>query len=110
MADSKNVLEATDNQFQNQVLESDKLALVDFWAEWCGPCRQLAPTIDKIADNFEGKVKVLKMNVDENPNTPTRYSVRGIPTLIFFKNGEAIDQLVGNQTEESIQQLIEKHM
>lgn len=110
MAASKNVLETSDNGFDIEVLKSDQLTLVDFWAEWCGPCRMLAPTIDSIADQFEGKVKVFKMNVDHNPNTPTKYHVRGIPTVILFRGGQVVDQLVGNQPKDVFVQAIQKHL
>ena len=110
MAESKNVFLATDQNFESEVLKSDQLTLVDFWAEWCGPCKMLAPTIQSLADQFVGKIKVFKMNVDENPGTPTRYSIRGIPTVILFKKGQAVDQLVGNQPKEVFSQTIEKHL
>lgn len=106
----KNVNETNDSQFDSEVLKSDQLTLVDFWAEWCGPCRMLAPTIDSIADQFSGKLKVFKMNVDNNPNTPTKYHVRGIPTVILFRGGQVVDQLVGNQPKDVFIQAIQKHM
>ncbi|NBU21340.1 thioredoxin [bacterium] len=80
---------------------------MDFWAEWCGPCRLLGPTIDQIADEYTGKVKVFKMNVDENPQTPSRFSIRGIPTILFFRNGKNVGQLVGNHPKATITQTIE---
>ena len=110
MANSQNILTATDQNFDNDILNASGVALVDFWAEWCGPCRMLAPTVDAIADEFTGKVKVFKMNVDDNPNTPTRYSIRGIPTLILFKDGKPVDQLVGNQPKEVIVQALRKQL
>jgi thioredoxin 1 len=110
MANSKNVLTATDTNFESDVMKSTQLSMVDFWAEWCGPCRLLGPTIEQIADEHEGKIKVFKMNVDENPNTPTRFHIRGIPTVIFFKNGQMVDQLVGNHPKDTILQTIQKHM
>jgi thioredoxin 1 len=110
MAESKNVLTATDQNFESDVLPSSQLTLIDFWAEWCGPCRLLGPTIEKIADEYTGKVKVYKMNVDENPGTPTRFHVRGIPTVIFFKGGQMVDQLVGNHPKDTIVQTIQKHL
>jgi thioredoxin 1 len=105
---SKNVLTATDTNFEADVLQSNVPVLIDFWAEWCGPCRALAPTIDELADQFAGKVKVMKMNVDENPMTPGKYRIRGIPTLLVFKGGQLVDQLVGAHPKASISQLIEK--
>lgn len=110
MAGSKNVMTATDSNFESDVLKSAQLALVDFWAEWCGPCRMLGPTIEALADEYAGKMKVYKMNVDENPGTPSRFHIRGIPTMIFFKNGQAVDQLVGNQSKDAINQVIQRHL
>ncbi len=110
MANSKNVLMATDANFEQEVLKSQELSVIDFWAEWCGPCRVLGPTIEKIADEYAGKVKVFKMNVDENPKTPSQYQIRGIPTLIFFKSGVAVEQLVGNHPKDTITQAIQKHL
>lgn len=110
MANSKNVLTATDTNFDTDVLKSAQLSLVDFWAEWCGPCRMLGPTVDALADEYSGKMKVYKMNVDENPGTPTRFHIRGIPTILFFKNGQLVDQLVGNHPKDSIVNTIQKHL
>lgn len=110
MSQSKNVLNATDANFDQDVLGSGGLALVDFWAEWCGPCRLLGPTLEKIADEYEGKVKVFKMNVDENTGTPSRYNVRGIPTVIFVKGGQVVDQLVGNHPKSTIADVIQKNL
>ncbi|MBI3542881.1 MAG: thioredoxin [Deltaproteobacteria bacterium] len=105
---SQNVLTATDAAFESDVLKSNVPVLIDFWAEWCGPCRALGPTIDELADQFAGKVKVMKMNVDENPGVPGKYRIRGIPTLIMFKGGQVVDQLVGAHPKATIAQLIEK--
>ena len=105
-----NTFAATDANFESDIMKSNQLSLIDFWAEWCGPCRQLGPTIDAIADEFQGKMKVFKMNVDENPSTPTRFSVRGIPTLLLIKNGQVVDQLVGNHPKNVILEAIQKHI
>ena len=105
---SDNVTAVTDSNFDTDVLKSGVPVLVDFWAEWCGPCRALAPTIDELAVQFAGKVKVVKMNVDENPNTPGKFRIRGIPTLLMFKNGQLVDQLVGAHPKATISSLIEK--
>jgi thioredoxin 1 len=110
MANSKNVLTATDSNLASEVLKNSELTMVDFWAEWCGPCKALGPTIDALADQFEGKVKVYKLNVDENPNAAQQFRVRGIPTVVFLKGGEVVDQLVGNQPKDSFITAIQKHL
>jgi len=110
MSDSKTVRVATDSNFDAEVLKSSNLSMVDFWAEWCGPCRMLSPTIDALASEFEGKVNVFKMNVDENPQVPGRFNIRGIPTVIFFKNGQPVDQLVGLQRKEAFAETIQRHL
>lgn len=102
------VHQATDDNFEKEVLKSNVPALVDFWAEWCGPCRALAPIVDELASEYSGKLKVFKMNVDENPVTPGRYGIRGIPTLLLFKNGELVDQVVGAHPKQNIAQMIGK--
>ncbi len=84
--------------------------LIDFWAEWCGPCRRLAPTVDELANDYEGKVVVGKMNVDENPSTPMRFSIRGIPTLLLFKGGELVEQVVGLADKDSLKKMLDKHV
>lgn len=95
MADSANVVTLTDDNFQEEVLESDVPVLVDFWATWCGPCRQIAPIVEDLADEFEGRAKVGKVDVDNNPQTAQQYGVRSIPTLLFFNDGEVEEQLIG---------------
>jgi thioredoxin 1 len=110
MANSKNVLTATDSNLETEVLKNTELTLVDFWAEWCGPCRALAPTLDALADEYQGKVKVYKLNVDENPDSAQKFKVRGIPTVMLVKNGQVVDQLVGNQPKDSFVAAITKHL
>lgn len=105
-----NTIVATDTNFDSDIMKGQGVSLIDFWAEWCGPCRQLGPTIDAIADEYQGKLKVYKMNVDENPSTPTRFHVRGIPTLLVIKDGQLVDQLVGNQPKSTIIQTLQKHL
>lgn len=109
---SQNVAAVSDSNFQSEVLDASKTqpVMVDFWAEWCGPCRMLSPTVDKIATERAGKVKVVKMNVDENINTPGRYNVRGIPTLLIFKGGQVAEQIVGAVPKENIDKALERHL
>jgi thioredoxin 1 len=110
MANSKNVFTATDSNLETEVMKNTGLALVDFWAEWCGPCRALAPTLDALADEYAGKVKVFKLNVDENPESAQKFKVRGIPTVMLVKDGQIVDQLVGNQPKDSFVAAISKHL
>jgi thioredoxin 1 len=104
------VMEVSDSTFDQEVLRSEQPVLVDFWAVWCGPCRAIAPMVDSLATAYTGKLKVAKMNVDENGATPSRYGIRGIPTLLFFKGGKVADQVVGyvpqNVIEEKVQKLL----
>jgi thioredoxin 1 len=108
MAENAKTIKLTDENFKSEVLESDDLVLVDFWAEWCGPCHAIAPAVEELASKYEGRLKVGKMNVDESPATPGRYGIRSIPTLLFLKEGEVVDNIVGavpghvleNKTEE----------
>ncbi|NND73104.1 MAG: thioredoxin [Rhodothermales bacterium] len=95
MADNAKYVTITDANFQKEVVESDVPVLVDFWAEWCGPCRVIAPTIEQLAKEFEGRAKVAKVDVDSNPQISMNYGVRSIPTLLYFKDGQVVDQLVG---------------
>ncbi|KJV81676.1 thioredoxin [Rickettsia hoogstraalii str. RCCE3] len=98
----------TDSSFKKEVLESDLPVVVDFWAEWCGPCKMLTPIIDEISKELKGKVKVLKMNIDENPNIPSEYGIRSIPTIMLFKNGEQKDTKIGLQQKNSLLDWINK--
>jgi len=110
MAD--NISNVTDSDFQSEVIEASKNqpVLVDFWAEWCRPCHMLAPTVAEIANDFTGKLKVVKLNVDENVNAAGRFNIRGIPTLLIFKGGEVADQIVGAVSKEHIQKILERHL
>jgi thioredoxin 1 len=92
---SQQIIHVTDSSFEQDVLKNSTPVLLDFWAEWCGPCKMIAPILDQIATEYAGKVVIAKMNVDENPKTPMRFNVRGIPTLILFKNGQAEGQKIG---------------
>jgi len=103
------VKEVTDDSFEQEVLKSDKPVLVDFWAEWCGPCRMLAPTVDAIAEQYSDSAVVVKLNVDDNPSTAAAYGIRGIPTLILFSDGREVERVIGATSKESISRLIEKH-
>jgi len=93
----------TDAEFEETVLKSDKPVLVDFWAEWCGPCRLIGPLVEQLANEYDGKAVVVKMDVDANPEVPVKYGIRNIPTLLFFKNGEMVDKLVGAQPKANIE-------
>ncbi len=105
-----NTFELTDQNFENEVLKSDRPVLVDFWAEWCAPCRMMAPTVESIADQYAGRAKVGKLNVDENLAVTTRYNIRSIPTLILFTSGEVREQWVGATSKDNIVKLLEKHL
>ena len=102
------MLEVTDATFDEQVLQSAEPVLVDFWAVWCGPCKAIAPIVDSLAASYAGKLKVAKVNVDQNSATPSRYGVRGIPALLFFKGGKVADQIVGYVPQEAIDEKIQK--
>ena len=105
---SEKVFEFTDAQFDADVLKSDIPVVVDFWATWCAPCKAIAPVLDQLADEYDGRIKIGKVNVDENPATPSQYGVRGIPTMILFKDGEIVDQLVGAVPKKQVEALLQK--
>jgi len=105
-----NTLTFTDAGFDADVLKSDKPVLVDFWAEWCGPCRMMTPTIDAIAADYQGKAKIGKLNVDDNGQTAMRYQIRGIPALLLFKDGKIVDQRVGAVGKSDLQKMLDPHV
>jgi thioredoxin 1 len=100
----------TDQGFSQEVLQSKGLKLVDFWAEWCGPCRVLGPIVDQLATEYEGKADVYKMNADENPATPAQFHIRGLPTVLLFKDGRLVDQVVGAVPKEILKQAIDRQL
>lgn len=107
---SDSVLHVSDSEFNDTVLKADVPVLVDYWAEWCGPCRMIAPILDVIADEYAGKLTVAKLNIDENPQTPQRYGVRGIPTLMLFKDGEVEATKVGALTKAELTKFLDSNI
>jgi thioredoxin len=100
----------SDSTWEQDVLKSDKPVVIDFWAEWCAPCRMMAPTIDALASEYDGKAKVGKLNVDENTEVSAKYQIRGIPTVLIIKNGEVAEQVVGVTSKDNLSKLIDKHL
>ncbi|WP_373532779.1 thioredoxin [Vampirovibrio sp.] len=105
-----NVLNVTDESFEQEVKKSSVPVLVDFWAPWCGPCRALAPVIEELATEYDGKVKVVKVNTDDSLQTAQNYHISGIPTLIIFKDGEPVEQMVGNHKKSTLAEVLNKHL
>lgn len=105
-----NITSSTDASFENDVLKSSVPVLVDFWAEWCGPCKALAPKLEEIAGEYKEKMKVVKVDIDNNQESPAQYGVRGVPTMLLFKDGKVIDQLVGNHPKDNISSMLSKHL
>ena len=106
MAENKPI-QVTDANFKKEVMGSDQPVLVDFWATWCGPCRMIAPMIEELAGQFEGRAKVAKMDVDQNPHTAMQFGIRSIPTLLFFKDGQVVDQLIGASSKKALAEKLE---
>jgi len=103
-------IEINDASFKNEVTDSAIPVLVDFWAPWCGPCKMIAPVLDEIANEYDGKVKVVKINIDENQTTPSTYGVRSIPTLILFKDGQEVEKIIGAQSKQNLKQMVDKSL
>jgi len=104
------IVHTTDATFSQDVLKSDKPVLLDFWAEWCGPCKMIAPILDEIATEYKDKLRIAKIDIESNPQTPPKYGIRNIPTLILFKNGKEEERVVGATSKEAISRMIEKHV
>ena len=102
--------EFNDSNFQTEVLDSDKLSMIDFWAEWCGPCRAIGPVVEELSKEFEGRVNVGKVNVDHNPQLSMNYGITSIPAILFIKNGQVVDKLVGAQPKHNFVKKIESHI
>jgi thioredoxin 1 len=107
---SEKIVHVSDDDFENEVLQSSAPVLVDYWAEWCGPCKMIAPVLDEIAAEYDGRVKVAKLNIDDNPNTPPRYGIRGIPTLMLFKDGEVEATKVGAVSKSQLTAFIDSNL
>ena len=107
---AENVQTFTDSNFEESVMKAGQPVLVDFWAEWCGPCKRLAPTIDALATDYAGKIRIGKLNVDDNPDTAFKFNVRGIPALLLFKGGQVVESVVGVAPKDDLKKVIDKHL
>ena len=107
---SENIVHTSDASFDTDVLQSDVPVLIDFWAEWCGPCKMIAPLLDEAASEYEGRVSIVKMNIDENPNTPQKFGIRSIPTLMLFKNGEVQAQKLGSMSKGQLAEFLDGNL
>lgn len=107
---SEQIIEVTDDSFEAEVLNSSEPVLVDYWAEWCGPCKMIAPVLEEIAGEYAGRIRVAKLNIDDNPNTPPRFGIRGIPTLMLFKNGEVEATKVGALSKSQLTAFIDSNV
>lgn len=107
---SKNIVHVSDESFEQEVLNASEPVLIDYWAEWCGPCKMIAPIIDELAQEYGGKIKIAKLNIDENPQTPPRYGIRGIPTLMLFKNGNVEATKVGAVSKSQLAAFIDSNL
>ena len=105
---SGNVREVSDSEFDSEVLQSNIPVLVDFWAPWCGPCKSIAPVLEQVAETYAGKLKIVKINVDDNPQTPNEYDVRGIPNLVFFRGGKVVDRVIGAVPADQLDAVVSK--
>ncbi len=107
---SEHMLEFTDDEFDTQVVNADLPTMVDFWADWCAPCKMIAPVVKALAEENAGRLRVGKLNVDENPKTATRFGIRGIPTLLVFKGGEVVEQIVGIRSKKDLQKIVDQNL
>lgn len=107
---SEHIVHLTDDSFESEVLQANEPVLVDYWADWCGPCKMIAPVLDEIAGEYTGKLKIAKLNIDENPNTPPKYGIRGIPTLMLFKGGEVEATKVGAVSKSQLTAFIDSNL
>ena len=107
---SENIVHLSDDTFEDEVINTEGPVLVDYWADWCGPCKMIAPILDEIASEYKDKIKIAKLNIDENPATPPKYGIRGIPTLLLFKGGQVVQQLVGVKSKAEIKKVIDENI